>query len=146
ALPVPEQVREVIGRRLGRLSAECREVLRLGAVIGRTFDVNLLVRASELPRARVLVALEEAGHTRITAPVPDSLAAYRFAHALVRETLYDALPITRRATLHQRIGEAAEALFGADAPRHVAVLAHHFVEAVRAGGNVRKAIDCSRRA
>src|SRR4029077_17133604 len=42
ALGIPEGVREVIGRRLGRLSEAKNRVLGLAAVIGRQFDLALL--------------------------------------------------------------------------------------------------------
>lgn len=49
---------------------------------------------------------------------------YRFAHALVRETLLDTLSGIRRARLHARVAAALPALHGVDA------LAHHHCLAV----------------
>src|SRR5205823_4205751 len=43
-LRVPESIREVIGRRLDRLSPECNALLSCAAVIGRDFDLPLLER------------------------------------------------------------------------------------------------------
>ena len=37
-LQIPQGVREVVGRRLDRLSDETNEALRVAAVIGRDFD------------------------------------------------------------------------------------------------------------
>ena len=42
AVRVPEGVRVVIGRRLDRLSANCCDVLRLAALVGREFDLGQL--------------------------------------------------------------------------------------------------------
>jgi predicted ATPase len=53
-------VREVIGRRLGRLSEATSRVLGLAAVIGRQFDVALLATIAETSEDAVLDALEEA--------------------------------------------------------------------------------------
>ena len=39
---IPEGVREVIGRRLDRLSERCNEVLTIAAVIGRQFRFDVL--------------------------------------------------------------------------------------------------------
>jgi predicted ATPase len=39
---LPEGVREVIGRRLAVLSPECRELLTVAAVAGRSFSLHLL--------------------------------------------------------------------------------------------------------
>ncbi len=64
-----------------------------------------------------------------------------FAHALVRESLYDELSTSRRTRLHRRIGEALE-----QRPQPpLAALAHHFCEAA-AMGDVDKAADYARRA
>jgi predicted ATPase len=41
-VPVPEGVRDVVGRRLGRLAAQANQVLSVAAVVGRDFDVELL--------------------------------------------------------------------------------------------------------
>jgi hypothetical protein len=51
-------VREVIGRRLGRLSDGTNRVLGLAAVIGRQFDVPLLARVAETSEDAVLDALD----------------------------------------------------------------------------------------
>ena len=54
ALGIPEGVKDVIGRRLGRLSEATNKVLSLAAVIGRQFDLALLTRVADasslLPR------------------------------------------------------------------------------------------------
>src|SRR5205085_8631518 len=39
---IPEGVRDVIGKRLSRLSAECNQVLAIAAVIGRDFTLETL--------------------------------------------------------------------------------------------------------
>jgi tetratricopeptide (TPR) repeat protein len=54
----------------------------------------------------------------------------RFTHALVRDTLYDALPPGRRLELHRATGEAIALLGGDDS--HLSELAHHFYNALPA--------------
>ncbi len=49
AIPVPESVREAVGRRLTGLSGLARDVLPLAAVIGRDFDLDLLEAVSDAP-------------------------------------------------------------------------------------------------
>ena len=41
-ISIPEGVREVIGRRLDRLSERCNEVLTIAAVIGRQFRFDVI--------------------------------------------------------------------------------------------------------
>ena len=112
-LGIPQGVREVIGRRLGRLSAECIRVLTLASVLGRDFGLDALSTLSELPGNELLDALDEAVAARVVTAAPEAHGRLRFAHALIRETLYDGLTTPRRVQLHRRAGEALEAFYGA---------------------------------
>jgi len=58
---------------------------------------------------------------------------YRFAHDLIRETIYDDLPASSRLSLHLKAGEALEALYSSDRTSHLAELAHHYRESVTIG-------------
>lgn len=141
---VPQSVREVIWQRLDQLSAVCNQVLTIAAVAGREFRASVVERAGDLPPHQVLEALEEAEAAHVIAAVPDALGRYRFAHALIRETIYTDLPRSRRVRLHRQVGEALEALAGATTA-DLEELAHHFVEAAP-GGDVAKAIAYARQA
>ncbi|WP_205413267.1 BTAD domain-containing putative transcriptional regulator [Amycolatopsis ruanii] len=84
----------------------------------------------DLPPGDVLDALELAAERGFL--VEHGAGRFRFAHALVRDTIYQDLSQSRRARLHARIGETIERL----RPGDVAALAHHFLlaeapEAVR---------------
>ncbi len=86
SVSIPESVRDVVGRRLERLSAECNDVLAIASVIGREFTLPVLERASGLPVETIYDALEEAVRARLVhEEVRDE--RYRFTHALVQDTL-----------------------------------------------------------
>ncbi|HEX4778100.1 MAG TPA: hypothetical protein VFW74_15085, partial [Acidimicrobiia bacterium] len=140
-LGIPEGVREVVGRRLARLEPATNDVLAAAAVIGREFDHDVLTTAVSADEEAVLDALEEAEQARLVAAI-GSLGRYGFVHALVRSTLYDEIPTTRRLRLHRRVAEALEAR---DADAHLDELAHHFAEAA-ALGDTGKAVEYGRRA
>jgi DNA-binding CsgD family transcriptional regulator len=145
---LPESVRAVIRRRLGRLSPACRELLTLAAVAGREFTLGLVQRAfvEEADGARApLELLAEAEATRLVEAVPEAPGRFRFVHALVRETLYDDLLSARRVLYHRRVGEALEALSAADPTPHLTDLAYHFGQAAP-GGEVDRAVAYARRA
>ena len=59
-MAIPEGVREVIGRRLNRLSAATNEVLTTASVIGAVVDFDVLVAVSGLNEDAVLDALDQA--------------------------------------------------------------------------------------
>jgi DNA-binding SARP family transcriptional activator len=145
SLGIPQGVREVIGRRLGRLSPQCSNVLTLAAILGREFGLDALERLSELSADELLDALDEAIAARVLTSVPGAPGRLRFAHALIRETLYDQLTTVRRVQLHRRAGEALEHLYGLDPVPHLAELAYHFFEAAP-GGDVEKSLDYAERA
>jgi DNA-binding CsgD family transcriptional regulator len=139
AVRLPEGVKAVVAERLGRLSDRCQRVLEVAAVLGREFELRALQPASGLDPGRLLKLLDEAEAARVVGPIPDGLGRWRFAHALVREVLYEGLPAARRIRLHGRVGEALEAVYAADPGPHLAELAHHFVAAAP-GGEVARAV------
>jgi DNA-binding SARP family transcriptional activator len=130
---LPDDVRELISRRLQRLSADGLEWLRGAAVIGREFQAALLERVLGFDEDRFLEALEEALDARLVSETPTVEGGYAFSHALVRETLYAGISSPRRARIHRRVGLALEQ-WGAGEPGRasegdVAALAHHFTHA-----------------
>ena len=102
ALRIPPSVRAVIGQRLGRLSPACRELLSSASVLGREFRLDALAQLSGLDRADMLDLLDEAASERAVVDVPGSPGRLRFAHALIRDTLYDDLARARRLGMHGR--------------------------------------------
>jgi hypothetical protein len=145
ALQVPEELKAPIRDRLTALLPEDRALLTVASVIGREFRLDLLVAAIGLPRDSALAALGRLAAHRLVDLAGFGLGPYRFAHALVRETVYEDLPAEERWDLHRRIGEAVEKLYPHDLDRHLDQLAHHFLRAA-ALGDVDRAIDYSQRA
>jgi len=135
---LPEGVRDVIGRRLDRLSEECNEVLSIASMIGPDFGFSqLCTLLEEATGDRLLGLLEEALTARVIEESPDAPGRYRFTHALIQETLSEELSVTGRVRLHARIAEALEVLYGEDAEANAAELAHHFAGAKSVLGTER---------
>lgn len=91
-MSIPEGLRDVIGKRLSRLSPGCNRALSIAAVIGREFMVQTLQAVAGVAEENVLVALEEA--LRVGVLQEESrpgVIRYRFAHAFFRQTLYGLL-------------------------------------------------------
>jgi DNA-binding SARP family transcriptional activator len=144
-LRIPPGLRAVIGQRVGRLSDACRDVLAHASVMGREVELDGLMRLGELSRDRVLDAMDEAMTERILGEVPASPGRVRFGHALIRDTMYDALPPARRMQLHRDAAEAVEAVHSDDLSPHLAELAHHYFAAAPSGV-AEKAVEYARRA
>ncbi|MFQ6026030.1 MAG: AAA family ATPase [Dehalococcoidia bacterium] len=127
---IPEGVREVIGRRLNRLSQRCNETLNIASVVGREFEMRQLAPLVEdMSEDRLLDVLEEALAARVIEELPQAIGRCQFTHALIQETLAGELTMTRRVRLHARIAEAMEGYYGANAEAHAAELAYHYSQA-----------------
>jgi class 3 adenylate cyclase/tetratricopeptide (TPR) repeat protein len=124
---IPDSVREVIGRRLDRLPGAASEILTVAAVIGRDFDLAVLATLGDYDDETLLAALESAVAARLVEET--GVDGYRFAHALVRATLYESLGETRRARLHRRVADAVLAR----RPDDVTALANHYSQAAVRG-------------
>ena len=137
--PVPAGVKDVVGRRLERLGRGANRVLTAAAVAGHQFDVTLLECLPDLAGEDALAAVEAASAAQLVREEPGSPGLYAFAHALVRQTLYDELSAVRRARLHAALAAAIEQRHR-DAPeRHLGELAHHHLAAVTTAGSERAA-------
>ncbi len=127
---IPEGVREVIGRRLNRLSERCNDSLTMASIVGREFEFDQIkALVEDLSEDMLLDVLEEALAARVIEELPDSVGRYQFTHALLQETLMDELSLTRRVRLHARIAESLETLYGEHSEDHAAELAFHFEQA-----------------
>ncbi len=144
-IALPESVREVIERRVERLGDDALEVLRLAAVVGRVFDLELLSAALDSDENTLLDHLEAAVAASLLAESSDRVGQFRFAHTLINQTLYEGLGATRRARMHQRVAQALEQLCGGDPGERLAELALHWRLAA-ASVDRAKAADYSLRA
>ena len=143
-------MRETIRRRLEHLPHIYQNFLTTAAVIGREFSLDLLAESVEESsqqaqqdqknsRQMIYHGLETARTVRLIEELPDSLGAYRFVHALVRETLIADLATPDRVDCHQRIGRGIERLYASSLDAYNTELAYHFYEAARAGSHEKQA-------
>ena len=138
-LRVPEEVRSLIRRRVAGLSQEAISSLHVAAVIGREFDVRVLERTSQLRPERLLDVVAEAVAAGVVLEGP-ATGRYTFVHELVRETLYEDLPPSRRLELHLLIGRTLEELSRGDLDPPLSEIAHHLALAAPLG-DVEEACD-----
>ncbi|MFI0354706.1 ATP-binding protein [Actinomadura sp. 9N407] len=120
---VPAGVGDVLRHRIGRLPESAQTILRYAAVVGREADLGLLTDVSGGDEDAVIDAVEAGLATGlVTEPAAGRI---RFAHALVRDTLYTGLSRARRTRLHGQVAGALEDR----RPDEVAAIAHHHLEA-----------------
>jgi DNA-binding SARP family transcriptional activator len=141
-LVLPQSVRDVISRRLAHLSSECGQILVLASVLGREFHLEQLAGVAGVTSDALLETLDEAMAARVIGEVPGVAGQLRFAHVVIRDTLYEGLTTARRVRLHRLAAETLEALYAGDPSAHLAELAHHAI----AGSDFEKAYAYARRA
>ncbi|MCA1706036.1 MAG: AAA family ATPase [Actinobacteria bacterium] len=124
---LPRGAHALVERLLQRLTPEANDLLAEASVLGRRFTAPLLAKltSSEDPSSLI----DQAADRGVIRAV-DSLGGYEFAHALLREALYEGLSSEARAQLHLR---AAELLSSLDIDRNLFDIAHHRFKAGLAG-------------
>jgi predicted ATPase len=128
--------------RLDRLAA-FKDVAQVGEALGRTFHYELLRAVAALDDAPLQRALARLGASDLLhqrGMPPD--ATYVFKHALIQETAYQSMLVSRRRQLHERIGDTLIERFPEVAGMQPEVVAHHYTEA----GLADPAIDYWQRA
>ncbi|MDX6537678.1 MAG: hypothetical protein QOD37_2019 [Gaiellales bacterium] len=134
ALPLPETVLDAVLLRTEALSLDARNALERAAVAGLRFDFEHVGApgADALAEALDTGFLVEAG--------PGQL---EFRHALVRDAVYQAIPWTRRRSLHTSIARSLDVAGASPAERATHWLGAGDIERARAAlGEAAAASEC----
>lgn len=130
AAAMPPTIEALVTARLDLLDADARAVLERGAVAGRTFTWRVLADpGDEDDAAGMDRALASLLRRQLLVPVPQPApdgAELRFAHDVIREVCYEAIPLSARAVLHE---EAAAAVARAGALDAEETAGHHLERA-----------------
>ncbi|HUA36025.1 MAG TPA: AAA family ATPase [Candidatus Binataceae bacterium] len=139
-LGIPEGVREIIERRLMRLSDDARSLLTVGAAFKGEFSFDVAASVAGLSDDAALSATDEALEAQLLRPgtVADN---FDFTHALIRHSLYSQLNPARRIRLHRRIAETMDRQWGDEAAEHAAEVAYHFWRGAAALGREHRGVD-----
>ncbi|MFN2581113.1 MAG: AAA family ATPase, partial [Candidatus Dormibacteria bacterium] len=89
--PIPQRIRDVFVRRFALVSTSCHELLRIASVLGREFRIDVLIELADATPDSVYQAIDEARAARLLTDNPGVVHAVRFAHALIRDALYEEL-------------------------------------------------------
>jgi class 3 adenylate cyclase len=119
-------IRGVLHARLDRLDAAERAVLERASILGRSFPLDAvlgLMPADERERAHGRV-FELVRRGLIRPDVMNEEDGFRFQHALIREAVYEGMPKSVRADLHETVAARLE-----DADAAPAVLGFHLEHA-----------------
>jgi class 3 adenylate cyclase len=132
-LGIPESVRQIVGRRLLRLSDEANRLLSIASAFNGEFTFEIAASVAELDEDAALRALDEALDSQLLRPGSNS-ESFDFKHAVIRHTVYSELNSVRRVRLHRKIAEEMERAWGERAAHHAAEVAFQFWRGAAASG------------
>jgi class 3 adenylate cyclase/tetratricopeptide (TPR) repeat protein len=129
ALAIPATLQDSLMARLDRLS-EVKDVVQLGATIGREFSFGLLRAVSPLSDP----ALQDALGQLIDADLISQRglateSTYSFKHVLILDAAYASMLRSTRQQRHREIAEVLEGQFSEVVGNQPELLAHHYTEA-----------------
>jgi hypothetical protein len=110
---VPPLLRQVIDTRVARLDAESQRLLAMAAVIGQEVPFAVWATVASADEEALLDAVAEADAAHLMAETTDGSGAV-FAHALVREAIYESIRPSQRRQWHRTVGETLAAAPAAD--------------------------------
>src|SRR5207248_1302829 len=112
---------------LERLAGPTREALEVAAIVGHEFGLALVAAALGRPQEALADPLGEAAGRSLVYRLRGSPERYAFTHALVAESLLEAVSPPRRAELHRRVGAALASM--RDTRAAYAELSRHYRQA-----------------
>jgi diguanylate cyclase (GGDEF)-like protein len=125
-LRLPTGRRALLARRVARFSSSTQAVLGTAAIVGREFDVGLLVAAAAGSEPAVRLAISEAVNAGLLRATNDrKTGSFAFEHDEIAEVLVDAVPSHQLKQLHFRVAQALEKR----RPDRLGEIALHFDEA-----------------
>jgi DNA-binding CsgD family transcriptional regulator len=124
---VPTAVRAAIASEVKRVSPTARALAEAGAVVGEPFELELAGRVAGLERDQQMRALDELAVAGLIRPT-EVPRHYMFRHPILRQAVYESIPVSSRLGAHGRVAEALE-----EAGAPLTARAHHVERSARVG-------------
>jgi len=131
---IPATVQDVIMARVDSLPDGIKRLLQTTSAIGRECSYDLIKRLTDLAEQELLSHLSVLKDSELLYErgiYPQS--TYIFKHALTQEVAYNSLLLKRRKEIHEKIGEAIEALSPERLEEHYELLAYHYAQSANPG-------------
>lgn len=134
---LPDEIGQVIARRLARLSDQSHSLAEICAVIGLAFDIEVVRQVTGWSESRVLESLNELLDHQVVREVGGGRYDFAFTHNLIQSYVYQAMPEATRRRRHHRTAHVLEAIGRDCLNENAGELAWHYErggEAERAAG------------
>jgi class 3 adenylate cyclase/DNA-binding SARP family transcriptional activator/tetratricopeptide (TPR) repeat protein len=144
AAGLPVSIRDVVRKRVAHLGGRADQILRMAAVMGREFDVDVISTVTEVSEEEIVDVLDQACDAALVTEVGGAGLRYGFCHILTQLALYEDQSAARRRLGHRRIAETIEATCGSELGPRSGELALHWL-AASGSAEVDKPIEyCTR--
>ena len=129
-IKLPGSIQAIIRSQLAELSNKDKNVLSTAAVLGETFEENLLTTLlpNETDLQLIIRELKEVNIIHQMQVAPDVL--YKFKDKLIHDVVYRGLLKQKRRLLHQLIAETIEEMYP-NLEQHLEDLAYHFLNSTK---------------
>jgi len=126
-IPVAENMIDVILRRIENLSKEENELLCLGAVIGKEFEIRLLYQLLDIEKEEIVRLVDKVISMQL---LEEGLERGKilFVHDRVRDAFYHKVRKEERKQLHLKIARTIEEINKGNIQAVLFDLAHHYIE------------------
>ena len=127
AATLPRGIGAIISARLARLTPSSRSVVEIAAVVGQTFNVEVLCEVTGWTAKQIFEALEESIDLHLVKEAATrSRLSFAFTHHLIASTVYDDVPCDIRLHRHRRIARVIEDIYRDRLVELATDLASHF--------------------
>ena len=125
-IEVPDTIEGIISARMDRLQEDIKRTMQLASVIGRYFPYRILETISEMSQELKSCLLDLQGLEFIYEKSLFPELEYVFKHTLTRQVAYNSLLQQKRREIHEKIGQAIEAIYPDRIEEFDEMLAHHY--------------------
>ncbi len=128
-LAIPSTLQDSLLARLDQISG-VKEVVQLGAVIGREFPLNLLTIILRLEPNQILDSIKQLLDSEILYKINlGNKELYQFKHALIQDAAYSAMLSNQRQQFHGQVAQTYEKNFPEIVLSQPEVVAEHYTKA-----------------
>jgi adenylate cyclase len=124
---LPATVEAVIGARIDRLSEPQKELLQIGAVVGKEFPLEVVRAVAGVAEAALQPLLDQLCAAELIQPsTTHAGTSFAFRHPLIQEVGYAMQLRSRRTPLHAAVADAIRRFGWGLRDESAGLLAHHF--------------------
>ncbi len=125
----PENVKNIVKARIGRLDPYCQRVLKLASFVGNDFTMEALCGVTGVDEDKLLETIEKILESGLVKEkVIRDEDVYSFVDVIVRDVVHEGISHLRHKKFHGTVGHALEKVYAKNIDAHFSELALHFLE------------------